>query len=107
MADVDRDAAERTQKWVQNRFVVILLVDDEADWARARELQDESVDPTDVIRHKKKPAARKIFQPDRIDAIKTTHEQPAEEIEHAFSAGHGRHRLSFTIGACQTAIGNW
>jgi hypothetical protein len=60
-----------------------------------------------MIGHEKKPAARKIFQPDRIDAIKATHEQPAEKIEHAFSAGDGRHRLSFTIGARQTAIGNW
>src|SRR5207247_9364259 len=92
MADVDGDAAEHTQEWVQDRFVIILLVDDEADWARTGELQDEGVDPTDMIGHEKKPAGRQIFQADRSDAIKATHQQPPKKIADAFSARQRRHR---------------
>ena len=73
MADVDWDAAERTQDRVQYRFVIIRLVDDVADRTRAGELQDESVYPADVIRHKKKPTARKVLQAGRSDAIKAAH----------------------------------
>ena len=58
MAGVNWDAADHTQDRVQNGFVKILLVDDVADRPRAGELQDESVYPTDVIRHEKKPAGR-------------------------------------------------
>src|SRR4029077_10329461 len=103
MAEVNWDAAERTQDRVQNRFMIIRLVDDVADRTRTGKLQDESVYPADVIGYEKKAPAGEVFHANRIDAIKAPHEQPAEKIEHAFSAGHGRHRLSFTIGACQTA----
>ena len=74
MSGIDRNAAEDPQKRMQDRFMIILLIDDVTDWARAGELQDEGVHPTDVIRYEKKPAGRQVFQTVRSDAIKAAHQ---------------------------------
>jgi hypothetical protein len=58
-----------------------------------------------MIGHEKKSARRQIFQADRGNAIKTTNQWPPNEIEGALSIGHGRHPLSFTFCAGETAIG--
>ena len=87
--------------------MIIRLIDDVADRARAGELEDESIYPGYVIGHKKKPASRQILQTQRRHPIKAPHEWPANEIERAFGARPRRHRLSFTIGVGQTAIGNY
>jgi len=52
--------------------MIIRLIDDVPDRTRAGELEEESVHPGDVIGHKKKPAARQIFQTERSDPIKAT-----------------------------------
>ena len=88
MTGIDWDAAQRAQNRVQNRFVIILLVDDVTNGAGAGELEDESIDPTDMIRHKKEAAGRQIFQAKRCDSIKCTHQWPAKKIKRAFSGGH-------------------
>src|SRR6266540_3425216 len=93
MPDIDRYATERTQKRVQNRFVIKLVVDDVTDRTRAGQLQNQGVHPADMIRHKKKPAVRQVFQTERSDPIKATHQRPANEIERALGARHGSHRL--------------
>src|SRR4051794_9927118 len=54
----NRDASNRAQDRMQNRLVIIFLVDDVADRPGTGELQDEGVNPTDVIRYKKKAASR-------------------------------------------------
>ena len=74
MADADRDTTKGTQDRVQNRFVIILLVDDVTDRTRARELQNESVHPADMIGYEKKAAAWQILHADRSDAIKAAHQ---------------------------------
>src|SRR3982750_4130651 len=58
LALADWNAANAAQNRMQHTLVIIFLVDDEADWPRAGELQDERIHPTDVIRHEKKPAGR-------------------------------------------------
>ena len=93
MPDIDWDAAYCTQNLVQNRFVIILLVDDVANRTRAGELQNERVHPGDVVGHKKESASRQIFQTERGHPIKATHQWPANEIERAFGGGRGNHRL--------------
>src|SRR5438270_13972540 len=93
MADVDRDAAERTQNRMQNRFVVILLVDYVTNRTRADELQHERVHPTDVIGYKEKTALRQVLQADRSDPIKATYQQSTKKREGAFGAGSRRHHL--------------
>ena len=93
MADVDRDAAQRTQNRMQNRFVVILLVDYVTNRTRADKLQHERVHPTDVIGYKEKTALRQVLQADRSDPIKATYQQSTKKIEGAFGAGSRRHRL--------------
>ena len=107
MAHIDRNAPEHTQKPMQSRFVIVLLVDDVANWARAGELKHDGIDPGDVVGQKKKSALRQIVDSECIDSIKATCQQPAKKIDRAFSAGHGRHRLSFTINVWTSAIGNW
>ena len=93
MADIDRDAAGCAQKWVQNRLVIILLIDDVAYRSRAGELQNDSVHPADVIGQKKKPAVRQVFQTERVDPVKATHQWATNGIEGAFGARRRRHRL--------------
>ena len=88
LALADGDATNRAQNRMQNRFVIIFLVDDVADRARAGELQDEGVHPADMIRHKKKAAGWQVFQTERSDPIKAAHQRPSKEIERAFSGGH-------------------
>ena len=93
MADVDRDAAQCPQNRMQNRFVVILLVDYVTNRTRADELQHQRVHPTDVIGYKEKTALRQVLQADRGDPIKATYQQSTKKIEGAFGAGSRRHRL--------------
>ena len=92
---------------MQHWFAIKFLVDDIANWARASELQDDGINPANVVGQQKKSAIRQIVDSQRSDPIKATYQRPAEEIERAFSGGHGRHRLSFTINVCPSAIGNW
>jgi hypothetical protein len=74
---------------MQHLLVIILLVDDVADWTWAGELQDEGVHPADMIGYEKKAAVRQVFQTVRSDAIKAAHQWPAKEIERAFGSGLG------------------
>jgi hypothetical protein len=107
MSNINWDATDRAQNRVKDRVMIVLLVDDVSNRARASELQDDGINPCDVVRQKQEPACGYVFQAQRGDPIKATHQQPAEKIEHTFSGGHGRHRLSFTIGVRQTAIGKY
>src|SRR5206468_1708446 len=110
MADVNRDAADRAQKGTQDRFVIKFLIDDVTDGAGACELQDDSIDPRDVIRQKKKSAFGQMLEADGLDPIKETNERPRNKMERALTGGHVRHRLLFTINArpsiCQSASGH-
>jgi hypothetical protein len=87
------DAPNRAQDRMQNRLVIIFVVDDVADRPGTGELQDEGVHPADVIRHEKKPASRQVFQTAHSDAIKAAHQWPAKEIERPFGSGLGLHGL--------------
>jgi hypothetical protein len=89
----NRDAPNRAQDRMQNRLVIIFLVDDVADRPGAGELQDEGVHPADMIRHEKKAAGRQVLQTERSDAIKAAHQWPAQEMERTFGRGLGPHGL--------------
>ena len=106
MPYINRNTAHQPQERTQRWFAVEFLVDDITNWARASELQDHGINPTDVVGQEKKAAFRQIVDSERSDPIKTTNQRPAKEIESAFSGGDGTHRLSFTINACPSAIGN-
>ena len=107
MPRIDRDAFHQPQKRMQERLAIKFLVDDVPNWTRASELQDDGINPANVVGQKEKSAFRQIVDSQRSDPIKATHQRAAEEIERAFSGGHGSHRLSFTINAWPSAIGNW
>ena len=107
MAHINRNAPQQSKKRLQDWFMIKLLVDNISDRATAGELQDDGIDPGDVVGQKKKSALRQIVDSESIDSIKTTRQHPAEERERAFSGGLGSHRLSFTINAGPSAIGNW
>ena len=49
MAGINRNAAQHAQKRVQDRFVIILLVNDVTDRSGAGELQNEGVYPANMI----------------------------------------------------------
>src|SRR4029077_3292736 len=107
MADVDWNAADRAQKWAQDRFAIKFLIEDVTKRAGRCELQDERVDPGDVIGQKKKAAFRQVFEAECVDPIKESNEGPPKKMERALTGGHVRHRLSFTINVrpfiCQSA----
>ena len=86
IASIDWNTTQRPQNRVQNRFVIMFLVDDVSNRARASELQNERVNPGDVVRQKEESALWKIFQSKRSDPVKATHQQPTKEIEGALSA---------------------
>jgi hypothetical protein len=78
LALTDGDATNCAQNRMQHALVIIFLVDHVADRTRAGELQNERVDPTDVIRNEKKTAGRQVFQTQWSYAIKAAHQRPAE-----------------------------
>src|SRR6266545_6707778 len=63
--NIDRNATQRAQNRVQNRVVIVLLVDDVPNRARASELQNDGVNPGDVVRQSKKTAGGNVSQPQR------------------------------------------
>ena len=93
MSYIDRNAAGRSQKRPQHRLVIKFLIDDVTNRPRASELQDDGIDPRDVIRQKKKSAFGQVFESERVDPIKETNERPRKKMERALTGGHVRHRL--------------
>src|SRR6202035_2095719 len=85
IANIDWNTTQRAHNRVQERFVIMFLVDDVPNRARAGELQNESVHPGDVVGHKKEPALWKVFRSERSNPVKATHQQPTKEIERALS----------------------
>src|SRR5262249_32255394 len=80
LALANRDATNRTENRMQDPVVVIFLADDVADRARAGELQDQRVHPTDMVWHQKKAAGRQVLKTERSDPIKGAHQWLAKEI---------------------------
>jgi hypothetical protein len=107
MADVNRDATDTAKKRAQRRFLIKFLIDDVTDGAGACELEDEGIDPGDVIWQKKEATFGQMLEADGVDAIKESDERPAKKMERALTGGHVRHRLLFTISVrtsiCQSA----
>src|SRR6266849_8719861 len=99
MTGVDRNAADRSQKRFQCRLVIKFLVDDVTNRSWTAELEDERVDPADVIGQKEKAAFGQMLEAERADAVKEFDERPAKKMECALTGGHVKHCLSFTINA--------
>jgi hypothetical protein len=113
MADVNRDTTDGAQEWAQHRFVIELLINDVTNRSRACELEDEGVDPGDVIRQEEEAAFRQMLKSERANAIENFDERPPKKMERALTGGHVRHRLLrllFTISVrpfiCQSTIGH-
>src|SRR5438270_5929933 len=102
MAGVNRDAADRAQKRAQCRFVIKFLVNNVTNRAWTGELEDEGIDPGDVIGQKQEATFGQILQAKGADTIEKSDERPAKKMERALTGGHVRHRLLrllFTISA--------
>src|ERR1700724_1037113 len=93
MADVDGNATGRVQKRAQHRFVIKFLVDDVTNRAGACELEDEGIDPGDVVGQKEEPALWQVLEAEGMDAIEEFDERPPKKMERALTGGHVRHRL--------------
>ena len=76
-----------------SRLVVVHADLGRVEWAGTCELENESIDPGDVIGQKQEAAFRQIFEAERVDAIKNFDERPARKMERALTGGHVRHRL--------------
>ncbi len=87
-------------------MVIILVENDEADRARASQLQDDRIHPGDVIGQEQKAAARQVFASERGDAVDEPPERKDNEVKRAFGERGVRHCLWFTICGAPTAIGN-
>src|SRR5436190_24067692 len=111
MADVNRDATDSAHKPVQHWFAIKFLIDDVTNGAGACELEDEGIDPGDVIGQKEEAALRQMFEAEGANAIENFDERPAKKMERALTGGHARHRLLrllFTISLrpsiCQSQV---
>src|SRR5256885_16982960 len=93
MADVNRDAADSAHKWAQHWLLINFLIDDVTNGAGRCELEDESIDPGDVIGQKEEAALRQMFEAEGADTIENFDERPAKKMERALTGGHVRHRL--------------
>src|SRR5690349_20773016 len=65
IASIDWDTTERAQDRVKDTVTIMLLVDDVPNRARASELQNDGINPGDVIGQKQEPALREVFQSQR------------------------------------------
>src|SRR5205814_10030165 len=94
----------------EHRLVIKFLIDDVTNGSRTGELQDERVNPGDMIWQKEKAAFRQMLEAEGADTIKNFDERPAKKMERALTGGHVRHRLLFTISLrpsiCQSASRN-
>src|SRR2546423_3431142 len=110
MADVNRDATDSAHEPVQHWFAIKFLIDDVTNRAGACELEDEGIDPGDVIGQKEEAALGQMFEAEGADTIENFDERPAKKMERALTGVHVRHRLLFTISArqsiCQSATGH-
>ncbi len=64
--------------------MIIAGIDDETDPARAGELEDDCVDPGDMIREQKEAAGRKILLPGDVDAVDQARESQSDGIKESF-----------------------
>jgi hypothetical protein len=65
---------------LEQRFAIKFLIDDVTNGARAGELEDNGIDPADVIGQKKKAAFRQMFDTEWADAIKNSDQRPAKKV---------------------------
>src|SRR5438309_8872736 len=92
MTRVARDAADESHKGLQDRLAIKFLVDDVADRSWARDLQNDRIDPGDVIWQKQKSALREMLNAKRSDAVNAAHQRASKEMKRAFAGryrGHG------------------
>jgi len=80
---VDRNDADHSQWQLQHRFSVKFLVDNESNRAGTRQLQNDGIDPGDVIGHEQESPGRKIVQSDRPYPVNQASEPTAKRIEGA------------------------
>jgi len=65
--------------------VIKFLIDDVTDRSRASELEDDGVDPGNVIWQKEETAFRQMLEAEGVDAIKGSDERPAKKMERALT----------------------
>src|SRR2546422_8834843 len=106
MTRVDRDATDEPHKGLQDRLMIKFLVDDITNRSWARDLQNDRIDPGDVIWQKQKSALREMLNAKRSDAVNAAHQRASKEMKRAFAGRYRGHGLRFTISAPRTAIGN-
>ena len=91
MAGVNRNAADRAQKRAEHRFVIKFLIDDVTNWPRTSELEDESVDPGDMIRQQEASTWRQIFDSERPHSVKTPYQRSPYKMKCALNSGYRSH----------------
>ncbi len=94
---VNRNAARQVQKRMQDRIPVILIMNDEANRTRAGDLENDGVDPRDVIRQEQKTARRQSVAANRFDPVNETSKREADEVERAFCERGMRHLFMIYI----------
>src|SRR5256885_8854176 len=93
MADVNRDTTDSAHKPVQHWFAIKFLIDDVTNGAGACELEDEGIDPGDVIGQKEEAALGQMFETEGADTIENFDERPAKKMERALTGGHNKDRF--------------
>src|SRR5439155_22289535 len=78
---------------MKDSVFIKLLVNDEANWARAGEKQDNGIDPGGMVWQKQKAPPGQSLASDRDHPIKTTYDGQSNKAERSFGGGDGWHCL--------------
>src|SRR6185369_5794835 len=90
---------------MKESILIILLIDDEADWSRTGEQKHNRVDPGNVIGQKQKPAGGQRFRSHRSHTIENARERHSDESQDTFGGRNWRHR--FMVYNRRVAHCNW
>ena len=80
----DRDRADKGEERTEDAVVVVRLPDDEADGARARELEEDGVNPREVVRQHEEAAFGQPVEPLRGDLVRDLRDRGEDFADEPF-----------------------
>jgi hypothetical protein len=98
---INWNASQRSENWIEDTISINRRIDDVTNRPRAGDLEQNGVNPGDVIGQQKKALSRKMFASNRRDAIKTAGQAEAQEVECAFTERHRTIVYDLQLVRCQ------
>jgi hypothetical protein len=93
VAGIDWNAAHSSQQRTQQWLVIKFLVDDVTDGAGTSQLENNGVDPADVIGKEQTAAGRQVIRAVRRYAVEAAGNRGAKKVKQSLGNRCGGHRL--------------